>query len=251
MGKINISFMAEDTFYSLKKDIGQYLPYFMKNKTDSQWINDITSNPTYITKRYEIEDFTLKIPEGNNDRLTEAENSKIIYEALKDLPPYVLANKYFWAWIMFEKCYRVALIMMKDKKETTFNNQWLGASTDRRGLFFGLISRMYFRVALTIDETLLDRYELTDYVLENPSRFRELSWRNIVSCRHIVRGFIKGIKKVNDVYNNVEKGVIYARLAKELSTLGSIKVLDFISESEIIEFTEKTYIGLLKEKRLI
>lgn len=53
------------------------------------------------------------------------------------------------------------------------------------------------------------------------------------------------------MYNNVEKGVIYARLAKELSTLGSIKVLDFISESEIIEFTEKTYIGLLKEKRLI
>lgn len=251
MGKINISFMAEDTFYTLKKDIKQYLPFFKKNKTDSQWVNEITSNPTYITKRFEIDDFMFKVPKDNNDRLIEIENSKILYEAIKDLPPYVLANKYFWAWLMFEKCYRVALIMMKDKKETTFDNQWLGASTDRRGLFFGLISRMYFRVALTVDESLVDKYELTNYVLENPLRFRELSWRNIASCRHIVRGFVRGVKSVNEEYNNVEKGKIYADLAKELSTLGSIKVLDFITESEIEKFTEKTYIELLKEKRLI
>ncbi|WP_298703369.1 DUF6339 family protein [uncultured Veillonella sp.] len=241
--------MAEDTFYTIKDNIAHLKDNFIKYPEDSSWIETLTNNSTYNKKPFKMIDFELKVPKDFNDRKAEMENSKILYEALKDVPPFILANKLFWAWLLFDKCYKVALIMMQSKKATTFNNQWLGADTDRRGLFFGILSRMYYRVALTIDESLSNKYELTDYILENPLRYREISWRNIASCRHIVRGFVRGIKTVNETYTFREKGSYYAVLAKDLSRFGSVKLLDIVEENDIKSHIILCYIKLLKEKK--
>ena len=49
-------------------------------------------------------------------------------------------------------------------------------------IVFGIISRCYYRVALTVDEDhKADRYYLTKFTFESPSRFRELTWRTFSS----------------------------------------------------------------------
>ena len=178
------------------------------------------------------------MPSSPSDSKTITENSILMYEKLKHLPAYVLSNKYFWLWFMFERCYSVALAMMGEKEVTTFNNQWLLGG--RRGLFFGIISRCYYRVALTVDENNdSDRYYLTRFTFESPSRFRALTWRTFSSEKRIVMGFMKAIYDVI-TSTGCEKSC-YDELVKDLSRLGSVKILDMMSETDIYDFVSARY----------
>ena len=76
-------------------------------------------------------------------------------------------------------------IMMKINGVSTIRDHWLHAGGTRRGLFFGVLSRCYFRVVLTVDNSLQDKYELTKWIIDNPLRFREFTWRNFSSEKHL------------------------------------------------------------------
>ena len=107
------------------------------------------------------------------------------------------------------------------------------------------MSRCFFRVALTVDERLDDKYELTKFVIDNPERFRNLSWRASSSEKHIVLGALKAEKAIYDNYINdpilgekmkqAEKGVhnVYTEIASYLSLYGSVRLVDVISEEDI------------------
>ena len=142
MSKINIKMMSDVTFATLKKNIDSYVENFKENPIDSSWINTITTESAFNIKRYQIEDFELKVPKNYNDHETELHNAITLYEHLSCLPAYVLAEPKFWMWIMFEKGYETALKSMEKIDATSFKHQWLFADGLRRGLFFGVLSRL-------------------------------------------------------------------------------------------------------------
>ena len=118
----------------------------------------------------------------------------------------------------------------------------------RRGLFFGVLSRCYFRVALSVDETLADPYELTKFVIENPLRFRELTWRSFSSEKMIVLGTLKAEKRVMAEYPQMEENAKnFAEIAKLLSKLGSVMLLDCMTEKDIEEYVYKKYKAMVEE----
>lgn len=123
--------------------------------------------------------------------------------------------------------------MMKINGVSTTRDHWLHSSGVRRGLMFGVLSRMYFRVALTIDNTLDDKYELTRWAVENLERYRNLSWRSLSSETHLVRGILKGEKLALEQSGVKEDNNWYPKLAKYVSYVGSVKILDIISEDDI------------------
>ena len=104
---------------------------------------------------------------------------------------------------------------------------------------------MLLRVALTVDERLDDKYELTRFIIDNPERFRNLSWRSNSSEKHIVLGALKAEKAIYDNYINdpvmgqkmkqAEKGThnVYTEVAAYLSLYGSVRLIDVISEEDI------------------
>lgn len=238
MGKINIAYMTEAAYKELKQNIGTYRENFIVNASDSSWVHQLADGKVFQSKSYQIDEFSLKMPSSPSDSKTITENSILIYEKLKHLPAYVLSNKYFWLWFMFERCYSVALAMMGEKEVSTFNNQWLLGG--RRGLFFGIISRCYYRVALTVDENNdSDRYYLTRFTFESPSRFRELTWRTFSSEKRIVMGFMKAVYDV--VTATGREKSCYDELVKDLSRLGSVKILDMMSEEHIYDFVSARY----------
>ena len=126
----------------------------------------------------------------------------------------------------------------------------IGKGTDkRRGLFFGVLSRCYFRVALSVDETLSDPYELSKFVIENPLRFRELTWRSFSSERMIVLGALKAEKRVLTEYPLAEENTKhFAEIAKLLSKLGSVMLLDCMTEKDIEEYVYKKYRAMVEEE---
>lgn len=127
-------------------------------------------------------------------------------------------------------------------------DHWLLTQGKRRGLFFGVLSRCYFRVTLSIDETLDDPYELAKFVIENPLRFRELTWRSFSSEKMIVIGTLKAEMRVMGEYPQAEENTKhFAEIAKSLSKLGSVMLLDCMTEKDIEEYVYKKYKRMIEE----
>lgn len=232
MSKIHIKLLSENALAHMKKNI-DVITKMIKENDSNEWIYSEFPDKMFIEKKYEIDDFSLADNPESNDKGLDLANSITIYESLKSLPRYVLTDERFWLWLHLEKFYKEVKSMMTVNGKSTILDHWMHKQGTRRGLMFGVLSRCYFRVALTVDESLPNKYELTNWVIENPERFRNLTWRSFSSEEHLVRGIIKGEKKVIDVNPDLEKNSIYPEIAKYVSIIGSVRLLDIISEEDI------------------
>lgn len=202
---------------------------------DNQWILAEFEQPMFSEKKFIFDDFVLEDNPESNDKEIDFQNHIRMYESLNVLPRYILCDERFWLWLELEKFYYVTKRMMKINGVSTINDHWMFSQGVRRGLFFGVLSRCYFRVDLTIDDRLEDKYELTKWIVESPERFRNLSWRSFSSESHLVRGIIKGEKRAVE-YCGKENNDAYSEIAKYISTeLGSVGFLDAYSEEDIEE----------------
>ncbi len=250
MSKIHIKYMTDEALETLKANIDVITEKLIENPDSSAWLRNFIPCELYVTKKYEIEEFALRQPKDDKDRETDIYNSILLYERLKDLPLYVLTDERFWCWMNFEMGYSVALKYMPVKKNSSvFKDHWLLTQGKRRGLFFGVLSRCYFRVALSIDSELDDPYELTRFVIENPLRFRELTWRSFSSEKMIVLGTLKAEKRVQAEFPQIEESTKhFAEIAKHLSKLGSVMLLDCMTERDIEEYIYAKYKAMIEEE---
>ncbi len=250
MSKIHIKYMTDEALETLKANTSVVTECLIENQTSSTWFSEFVPSELYVTKKYEIEEFTLRVPKDEKDRETDIYNSILLYERLHHLPLYVLTDERFWCWMNFEMGYEVALKYMPVKKNSSvFKDHWLLTQGKRRGLFFGVLSRCYFRVALSVDNTLDDPYELTKFVIENPLRFRELTWRSFSSEKMIVLGSLKAEKRIQAEYPHVEENTKhFAEIAKHISKLGSVMLLDCMTEKDIEEYVYKKYKEMMEEE---
>lgn len=249
MSKIYIKYMTDEALETLKANTDTVTERLIENPDSSDWLKSFVPGDLYVTKKYEIEEFVLSQPRDDKDRETDIQNSILLYERLQHLPLYILTDERFWCWMNFEIGYKTALKYMPVKKgSSVFKDHWLLTQGKRRGLFFGVLSRCYFRVALSVDPTLEDPYELTRFVIENPLRFRELTWRSFSSEKMIVLGALKAEKRVQSEYPRMEENTKhFAEIAKHLSKLGSVMILDCMTEQDIEEYVYKKYKAMVEE----
>lgn len=249
MTTINVKFVSDEALEYLKANIRHVEKQLIANPTNSDWLKKSIDGPVFVTKKYQIEDFALEVPTAKKDIELDFRNSVLLYERLCNLPQYVLADERFWLWIMLEKGYETALKYMPiESGKSVFADHWLFTQGKRRGLFFGVLSRCYYRVALTVDNTLKDKYELTHFVIENPERFRNLSWRAFSSEKHIVLGTLKAEKLIMEQPGIVEDTSCYTEIAKAISRAGSVKLLDCMSEEEITQLVINAFFDDLLAK---
>ena len=246
--RINIEFMTDEALETLRSNSLTANNYIKTEKNNSEWLKDIYNGKLYEPMKQKINDFELKISPNDNYNDVDFDNSIILYESLKELPLYILTDERFWAWINFKKGYKAAIQATKIKSDSTFSDHWLFTQGNRRGIFFGVLSRCYFRVALTVDERLDDKYELTRFVIENPERFRNLTWRSSSSEKHIVLGVIKAEKDIYDKYGSKVKNSIYKDIAKEISLYASVRLIDIISEEDVYKFVYNKMERMISEQ---
>jgi hypothetical protein len=242
--------MTDVTLNTFKNSIKEFSINIINNPENCNWLYDyMQGDPVFIEKNFLIEDFELIIPKNDKDKETDFKNSIILYEHLKNLPRYILTDEHFWNWINFEKGYKVALANMPiTTSNSVLKDHWLFTQGKRRGLFFGVLSRCFFRVFLTVDETLDNPYELSKFIIEKPERFRNLSWRAFSSQKHIVLGAIKAEKDMFEKYKFTEKSKHFTEIAKYISQLGSVMLLDVMTEKDIYNYVFQKYKQLLIAK---
>lgn len=247
MSKIRVNYLSDEALSTIKANIPYITEQMVKDEIDKTWIKKLVPKNSYVQKKFEIEEFTLKTPKDQNDKKTDIENSIILYEHLKELPMYVLTDERFWCWINFEKGYAAAQKYMPIASgKSVFKDHWLFTGGNRRGIFFGVLSRCFFRVYFTVDQSLPDPYEYSRFVIEKPERFRNFTWRTYSSDKNIVMGAIKAEKQIVEKYKVQEKTEYYTNIAKLISQLGSAMILDAMSESDIEKFVYERYEAMIK-----
>lgn len=245
MNKINISFITEEALETLYKNSEEVASYLMKEKNNSDWLKAVYNGELFEEKKYKIEDIEL-LTDDNYENV-DFQNSIKIYEALKGLPRYILTDERFWCWFNFTIGYKAALQAMRIKSKTTFEDHWLFKQGKRRGIFFNVLARCYFRVELSVDEeNKEDKYYLTRFVIENPERFRSLSWRSNSSEKTVVLGALKAEKDIVEKYKDVidvdkikyddGKRTIYTEVAKQISLYASVRLIDAASQEDIYNY---------------
>lgn len=238
MSNINVQLMSKSAVEALRNNSEQVTKKLEENPGGGQWVQHwlkgFIDEEIFEIKKYVIEDFTLEIPKNENDKVTDINNSILLYEHLKDLPAHILYDERFWCWINFMKGYAAALKYMPlSSGKKVFKDHWLFSYGNRRSLAFGVLSRCFLRVFLTVDNALTDPYEYSRFAIEKPDRFRNLSWRTISSEKKLVLGALKAEKRILNDYSVEETGKYYAEVAKEISKLGSVMLLDIMSEADI------------------
>lgn len=260
--RIPINYINDQLLENIREnavEVGNYV----KEHSDTGWLKKYASGQLFEEKKFYIPDFKLYVSEDGDYSKVDFSNSVILYEALKELPRYVLTNENFWVWLELTKCYDVCRQAMPIKSKSTFKEHWLFKGGNRRGIFFGVLSRCYFKTELTVDDRLADKYELTKFICDKYERFRNLSWRGISSEKHFVLGVIKAEKDLYDEYNQTpekaemfrkaETGLknpernLYTELAKELSLYGSVRLIDALSEDEIYQIAKEKMILIIQK----
>lgn len=248
MTTINVKYMTDEAIETLRSNLGTVTKRLQENPDSSEWLRTYLPGEIYITKKYEIEDFQLEIPESSKERETDYRNSILLYERLKNLPQHVLSDERFWMWINFEKGYQAALVYMPANKESVFRDHWLFSQSNHRSLMFGVLSRTYYRVAYSVDESLEDKYEYSRFVVENPLRFREYSWRTYSNQKKLVLGALKAEKRAIAMSEHPEQNNVYKRLARAVSRRASVMLLDVMSEKDVEDFIFEAYQKLILEE---
>lgn len=230
--KINIKLMTDNAYETLTQNLDYAYKCIQNNPNDSKWLYDIVGENPYETKKYEIEDFCLIYEEETNKDIDFA-NSKILYEHLSSLPRYILCDKRFWAWIAFEKAYKVALQSVKLEKKETFKRYWL-FNNSRQWLMLGAISRFFFKVDVSVLEDASDKYEYTRFIYDSDyDIYRSIIDRNICMIRNVAHAFLKVTKRISEELNiRLNKNQIRI-IAKEMSQLGSVVLIDMYEEDEV------------------
>lgn len=246
MSKIHIKMLSEDALMYLKKNSAQVAKKVIDNATND-WIKTDFPQPMFVEKKFIIDDFELQSNPESADKDIDFSNSIKLYEHLKVLPRYILSDEKLWLWLHFDKFYEVVRTMMKVNGKSTIENMWMHTQGTRRGLMFGVLSRCFFRVALSIDETKENKYELTKWIIDNPERFRNLTWRSFSSETHLGRGALKGEKRAIDESPQLERNDIYPQIGKYISVIGSVRLLDVITEEDISNMIYDKTKELLKE----
>lgn len=233
MNKINIKILSDDALETFIANIEYVYKQIKLNPRNNSWIYSLLPENSFRDKKYKIEDFELTYSENGNYKEVDYENSLLLYKNLKDIPRRILTDEKFWLWLYLDKFYEVAVQAMEIKSTTTLLDHWTFKQGGRRGLFFGALSRSYFRVELSIDETLEDKFELTKYIIEKPERFRTLSWRSFSNQKKIVLGALKAQKEFEEKYPDKMRNAFYNLISKRISRYGSVNLLDAVTEEEI------------------
>lgn len=243
--KINIKVMKTDVYTSFQTHFESVYDKIVSNPDDNSWIYYFhNNNDLFETKKYKIDDFELKYSENYEE--VELENAIILYEHLHKLPRYILCSNEFWAWIILEKAYKQAQVAM-EFKPTVVRNFWFERD-NRRSVMLNVMGRQYFKVELSKDDDLVDKYELTKYLFTNHSIYKNFAYRNICMLPNVSRAILNSSYFLYKKYQIKQDETIASDFVKHVTRLGSVQLVDIIPEVELAAYLYKKMDPIVKEK---
>lgn len=177
----------------------------------------------------------LKMPDGTN--YYDFENSKIIFEAYKNLTPLQASDIRLWTYLAHTDYYEYMCRRWASVKKKSASNpskyildHWFISSPAQSNLLRHGIAGLWWTAYLTYDETRTDSYELTN-VLYRQLDFatRTLGTYSLARHKAAVKGILEYILQNPNLFK--EKFEPKSRfLTKYINQIGGIKPLSYFNK---------------------
>lgn len=231
--KINIKVMKQEVFTTLQAQFQKVYNMIKENPNDSSWLPMIANtDDIYETKQYTIDDFELLY--SRDYKNVEFQNGILIYENLKDLPRYILCSMRFWAWFIFEKAYKQSQVAMK-LTEDVVRNFWL-ENDSRRAIMLNVMARQFFKVEVSKNDKLKDEYQLTEYLFQNHSIYKNFAYRNICMLPNVSGAILNASYFLYNKYQIKQPESVVSSFVKHVTRIGSTQLVDIIPEDKLFRY---------------
>lgn len=231
---------CDDLKANIRNNIDRY-------ESNSQWLADYFEGDNWFREsKYHMPDnVPLKMPEGK--KFFDFENTKIIYEAFKDIPLSVAIDERFWSYlthVTFWEYMRKRWPVENGKKTKKGPISYLTAhyfflKNKDRALIRNGISRLWWYGHLTYDVTRNDHFELTEVLLtwdlDIAQGLLERRYSRYETLTRTILSLLVEKKADGEPFSERSK---FRALLIYLNALGGVTILDALNEGDIRNIVE-------------
>lgn len=235
---MQLGFFTEEAYDKLVNDISANAEKYI---TDGEWLNEyFGSNDYYKISTVEVDKFTPSYVPGKKDdaqkSLDDLVNTRLVYDAFKNLTPLQASNKYMWTYL----CHVVPEYQtyirdrwLQEARENTIKTRFF-VTTPGSLLNDNALSRLWWYGYLTYDKNDRNPYALTEVLLTNQTICTDvMDTFNRMNPKRM-KGVLLAIKDFKNELDGSEGITDYFRECKKyLNHYAAVTALEFLDSSEI------------------
>lgn len=239
-------------------DIRQFIKQAKKEELqilfskETPWVNQ------WYKKNYPNEDWVFdskltfdKVPLDPNIS-SDFDNAVSLHNALS-LSRVQAADERLWSylslveyWNYTRQRWELDLNKVKEKsQQTRIHERYFVRSTETdRPFLRNALSRLWWAVEVTKDETREDPYELTKIVLGNTDIYLNVMERSFSRNEEVIKGILELLIELGEeVYM---PGRYYRQIVKQVNAMGGVVMLDFMTKEDL-KAAIKSDLSLIKK----
>lgn len=246
---------TEDAYYRLLHDIPKNSEYYYG---DEDWLPKYFDglDEYYEVSTVNVKKFTPIYTSGKKDdpqkSKEDLENTRLLYDAFKNLTPLQASNKYMWTYLCHAVPEYRAYIRdrwMQDDRDNTIKNRFF-VTTPSSLLNDNALSRLWWYGHLTYDQKSNNHYELTEVLFTNQTICTDVMDTLNRTNYNRMRGVLLAIKDFKDELSDNEGITDYFRECKKyLNHYAAVTILEFLESDEIRDIAFKYMMNLREEKK--
>jgi hypothetical protein len=188
----------------------------------------------------------------DSDISSDFENAIALHNALS-LSRVQAADERLWTylslveyWDYTRQRWELDLDKIKEKsQQTRINERYFVRSTETdRPFLRNALSRLWWAVEVTKDETRENPYELTKIVLGNTDIYLNVMERSFSRNEEVIKGILELLIELGEeVYM---PGRFYRQIVKQVNAMGGVVMLDFMTKEDL-KAAVKSDLSLIKK----
>lgn len=237
---INVQLLNDEVYINCQNYAKDIADKIKEHPDSSDWMIAFGNGNPFDDTDFQIEDFDVTIPFSRDDNKAITQTAISMHKALRDLPGHIVGDVRFWAWLTFTKMYKFLNAIFVPTEENVKSMVVPKAITTRRMTMLQIIGRYYFMCDLVYSSEKDNPYYLADYLVKRIELYRNLVYRNISDIPTVAKSVIIAQKDYEDKHPGVSLTGDHSRLLmKEVSSLGSVRLIDAIPEDELLAMVKE------------
>ena len=237
---INVQLMNDEIYINCQNYADKVANLIKEHPDSSDWMIAFGNGKPFDETNFQIDDYDVFLPSSKEDCDSIVKTAVSMHKALKELPGHILGDVRFWAWLTFTKMYKFLNAIFAPTKEIVQTNIVPKYIAARRMNMLQIIGRYYFMCDLTYVEDSEDPYYLTTFLVKRIELYRSLVYRNFSDIPAVPKSVVIAIKDYEDNHPGKVVTVDDTRLLmKEITNLGSVRLVDVIPEKELLHIVKE------------
>lgn len=249
-----LGYFTEEAYGSLLHDIPSNADHYANNE---EWLTNYFGGGDSYFKMSTVDvskfipSFTPGKKDDNQKSQEDLVNTRLIYDAFRNLTPLQASNKYMWTYLCHAIPEYSAYIRdrwMQDERENTIKNRFFVTTTGSL-LNDNALSRLWWYGYLTYDRKNANHYALTEILFTNQTICTDVmdTFNRMNFDR--MKGVLLAIRDFKNEISDSEGITDYFRECKKyLNHYAAVTTLEFLSSEEIRDLAYNYMLKLRDEK---